>query len=197
MNERVVASIKRGEVVILPLEHSYVYACDAFSFSAVNRLHQLRNDPDGIAAQVIVGKVQTLGGLVQGLTTEVNNLTEEFWPGLLTLNLPQNKSLSWDLGDGGILDNFAVRMPNRLETLEVVNETGPLAIASARFAGAPPITFVENIHQLEALDIGELAAGPLSTVVTLEGENLGVLRVGALTLEDLRNVVPTIELANQ
>ena len=197
MKERVVASIKRGEVVILPLEHSYVYACDAFSFAAVNRLHQLRNDPEGIAAQVIVGKVQTLGGLVQGLTTEVNKLTEEFWPGLLTLNLPQNKSLSWDLGDGGILDNFAVRMPNRLETLEVVNETGPLAIASARFAGAPPITFVENIHQLEALDIGELAAGPLSTVVTLEGENLGVLRVGALTLEDLRNVVPTIELANQ
>jgi tRNA threonylcarbamoyl adenosine modification protein (Sua5/YciO/YrdC/YwlC family) len=197
MKERVVASIKRGEVVILPLEHSYVYACDAFSFAAVNRLHQLRNDPDGIAAQVIVGKVQTLGGLVQGLTTEVNKLTEEFWPGLLTLNLPQNKSLSWDLGDGGNLDNFAVRMPNRLETLEVVNETGPLAIASARFAGAPPITFVENIHQLEALDIGELAAGPLSTVVALEGENLGVLRVGALTLEDLRNVVPTIELANQ
>jgi len=197
MKERVVASIKRGEVVILPLEHSYVYACDAFSFAAVNRLHQLRNDPDGIAAQVIVGKVQTLGGLVQGLTDEVNKLTEEFWPGLLTLNLPQNKSLSWDLGDGGNLDNFAVRMPNRLETLEVVNETGPLAIASARFAGAPPITFVENIHQLEALDIGELAAGPLSTVVTLEGENLGVLRVGALTLEDLRNVVPTIELANQ
>jgi tRNA threonylcarbamoyl adenosine modification protein (Sua5/YciO/YrdC/YwlC family) len=197
MKERVVASIKRGEVVILPLEHSYVYACDAFSFAAVNRLHQLRNDPDGIAAQVIVGKVQTLGGLVQGLTAEVNKLTEEFWPGLLTLNLPQNKSLSWDLGDGGNLDNFAVRMPNRLETLEVVNETGPLAIASARFAGAPPITFVENIHQLEALDIGELAAGPLSTVVALEGENLGVLRVGALTLEDLRNVVPTIELANQ
>jgi tRNA threonylcarbamoyl adenosine modification protein (Sua5/YciO/YrdC/YwlC family) len=197
MKERVVASIKRGEVVILPLEHSYVYACDAFSFAAVNRLHQLRNDPDGIAAQVIVGKVQTLGGLVQGLTAEVNKLTEEFWPGLLTLNLPQNKSLSWDLGDGGNLDNFAVRMPNRLETLEVLNETGPLAIASARFAGAPPITFVENIHQLEALDIGELAAGPLSTVVALEGENLGVLRVGALTLEDLRNVIPTIELANQ
>ena len=197
MIERVIASIKRGEVAILPLEHSYVYACDAFSFAAVNRLHQLRNDPAGIAAQVIVGKVQTLGGLVQGLSAEVNKLTEEFWPGLLTLNLPQNKSLSWDLGDGGNLDNFAVRMPNRSETLEVVNETGPLAIASARFAGAPPINFVENFHQLEALDIGELAAGPLSTVVALEGEKLSVLRVGALTLEDLRNVAPTIELANQ
>jgi tRNA threonylcarbamoyl adenosine modification protein (Sua5/YciO/YrdC/YwlC family) len=197
MIERVVASIKRGEVVILPLEHSYVYACDAFSLSAVNRLHQLRNDPNGIAAQVIVGKVQTLGGLVQGLSAEVKKLAEEFWPGLLTLNLPQNKSLSWDLGDGGNLDNFAVRMPNQLETLEVVNETGPLAIASARFAGAPPITFVENIHQLEALDIGELTAGPLSTVVEQTGEILAITRVGAVTLEALKKVAPTIERANQ
>ena len=53
MTEKVIAAIKRGEVVILPLEHSYVYACDAFSFAAVNRLHQLRNDPPGIAAQVV------------------------------------------------------------------------------------------------------------------------------------------------
>lgn len=197
MTERVIAAIKRGEVVILPLEHSYVYACDAFSFAAVNRLHQLRNDPAGIAAQVVVGKVATLSGLVQGLSTEVKNLAEEFWPGLLTLNLPQNQSLSWDLGDGGNLENFAVRMPNRLETLEVVNATGPLAIASATLVGNPPVTNFENIHKLEALDIGDLVAGPLSSVVALEGENLVVIRVRALTLEDLRKVAPTIELANQ
>jgi tRNA A37 threonylcarbamoyladenosine synthetase subunit TsaC/SUA5/YrdC len=64
-------------------------------------------------------------------------------------------------------------------------------------AGTAPITRVENNHQLEALDVGELAAGPLSTVVVLEGENLTITRVGALTLEALRKVVPTIELANQ
>ena len=55
MIDRVIAGIQRGEVVILPLEHSYVYACDAFSFAAVNRLHLLRNDPPGIAAQVLIG----------------------------------------------------------------------------------------------------------------------------------------------
>ncbi|MEJ6627541.1 MAG: Sua5/YciO/YrdC/YwlC family protein [Actinomycetes bacterium] len=197
MTEKVIAAIKRGEVVILPLEHSYVYACDAFSIPAVNRLHQLRNDPRGIAAQVIVGKVQTLGGLVQVTSAGVKELVEEFWPGLLTLNLPQNQSLSWDLGDGGNLKNFAVRMPDQLGTLEVTNATGPLAIASATLAGGVPVTRIENIHQLQALDAGELVAGPFSTVVAQEGENLVVIRVGALTLEDLRKVAPTIELANQ
>ena len=197
MTEKVIAAIKRGEVVILPLEHSYVYACDAFSLAAVNRLHQLRNDPPGVAAQVIVGKARTLGGLAQGVSPEITELTEKFWPGLLTLNLPQNQSLNWDLGDGGNLTNFVVRMPDQISTLEVVNATGPLAIASATLAGAAPITRVENNHQLEALDVGELSAGPLSTVVSLTGENLAITRVGAVTLEALRKVAPTIELANQ
>jgi tRNA threonylcarbamoyl adenosine modification protein (Sua5/YciO/YrdC/YwlC family) len=197
MTEKVIAAIKRGEVVILPLEHSYVYACDAFSLAAVNRLHQLRNDPPGVAAQVIVGKARTISGLAQGVSPEITELTENFWPGLLTLNLPQNQSLNWDLGDGGNLTNFVVRMPDQISTLEVVNATGPLAIASATLAGTAPITRVENNHQLEALDVGELAAGPLSTVVVLEGENLTITRVGALTLEALRKVAPTIELANQ
>ena len=197
MTEKVIAAIKRGEVVILPLEHSYVYACDAFSLAAVNRLHQLRNDPPGVAAQVIVGKARTISGLAQGVSPEITELTENFWPGLLTLNLPQNQSLNWDLGDGGNLTNFVVRMPDQISTLEVVNATGPLAVASATLAGTSPITRVENNHQLEALDVGELSAGPLSTVVSLAGEILAVTRVGAVTLEALKKVAPTIELANQ
>jgi tRNA threonylcarbamoyl adenosine modification protein (Sua5/YciO/YrdC/YwlC family) len=195
MTEKVIAAIKRGEVVILPLEHGYVYACDAFSFAAVNRLHQLRNDQPGIAAQVLVGKTQTLSGLVQGLSEEVKKLIEEFWPGLLTLNLQQNQSLIWDLGDGGNLKNFSVRMPNQSATLEVINATGPLAIASATIAGGAPVLNIENPFQLETLDIGELTAGPFSTVVEQVGEKLELLRVGSLTLEDLRKVASAIELA--
>ena len=195
MTAKVIAAIKRGEVVILPLEHGYVYACDAFSFAAVNRLHQLRNDQPGIASQVLVGKTQTISGLAQGLSEDVKKLTEEFWPGLLTLNLQQNQSLVWDLGDGGNLKNFAVRMPNQTETLEVINATGPLAIASATIAGGVPVLKIEDPHQLEVLDIGELESGPLSTVVAQVGENLELLRVGSITLEDLRKVASAIELA--
>jgi len=195
MTAKVIAAIKRGEVVILPLEHSYIYACDAFSFAAVNRLHQLRNDPPGIAAQVLVGKIETISGLAQGVSEEVKKLTKEFWPGLLTLNLQQNQSLVWDLGDGGNLKYFAVRMPNKTETLEVINATGPLAIASATIAGGAPVLKIDDPHQLEVLDIGELESGPLSTVVAQVGENLELLRVGSITLEDLRKVASAIELA--
>ena len=77
---------------------------------------------------------------------------------------------------------------------------GPYYLSSQHYINAvpnTPQTKFENSHQLEALDIGELSAGPLSTVVSLTGENLAITRVGAVTLEALRKVAPTIELANQ
>ena len=197
MKDKVVAAIKRGEVVILPLEHGYVYACDAFSLAAVNRLHQLRNDPVGVAAQVLINRVETLGGIAQGLAPETQELARNFWPGLLTLQIPQNQSLNWDLGDGGNLEDFAVRVPNQNQTLEVIAETGPLAIASATVAGSAAVTSIESIHALVALDIGEISPGPSSTVVAQVLEKLVVNRVGALTLEELRKVVSAIELASE
>jgi tRNA A37 threonylcarbamoyladenosine synthetase subunit TsaC/SUA5/YrdC len=115
----------------------------------------------------------------------------------LTLNLAQSQSLVWDLGDDGKLRDFAVRMPEQTQTLEVINATGPLAIASATVAGEAPVRTAANPHNLEILDIGELEIGPLSTVVVQAGPKLLLSRVGAITLEDLRKVVPTIELANQ
>jgi len=197
MKAEVIAAIKRGEVAIVPLEHGYAYACDAFSIPAVNRLHQLRNDPPGIAAQVIIAKTAVLDGIAQGITPQVRELTAAFWPGLLTLKLLQNQSLNWDLGDGGTLREFAVRVPNQLQTLEIIEETGPLAIASAAKSGNKPVTKISNSNGLAAFDIGEIQPGPLSTVVGLKGENLVVIRVGALTLEDLRKVVSAIELASE
>jgi len=194
--ERVVAAITRGEVVILPLEYSYVYACDAFSYSAVNRLHQLRDDPKGVVAQVIVGRANTLEGIAQNVSTEIKNLVAEFWPGLLTLKIAPNQNLNWDLGDSGALGEFAVRMPNQIQTLEVMNQTGPLAIASATLAGMAPVQIAPVDPNLEILDIGELTPGPLSTVITEVEGQLTISRLGAHTLEELRKVASAIEVVS-
>jgi tRNA A37 threonylcarbamoyladenosine synthetase subunit TsaC/SUA5/YrdC len=86
-------------------------------------------------------------------------------------------------------------MPDQAQTLEVIKATGPLAIATATIAGGPAVLRIENTFALEALDIGELESGPLSSVVAQVGEKLELLRVGSLTLEDLRKVASAIELA--
>ncbi len=85
-------------------------------------------------------------------------------------------------------------MPNQIQTLEVMNKTGPLAIASATLAGMAPLQIAPVDPNLEALDIGELTPGPLSTVITEVDGKLTISRLGAHTLEELRKVVSAIEV---
>ena len=61
---------------------------------------------------------------------------QNFWPGLLSLNLKPQAGLNWDLGDGNTLDQISVRIPDSQFILEVLKKSGPLVIASAAAAGS-------------------------------------------------------------
>ena len=56
---RALKSIRDGYVIVVPLEHGYVYACDAFSHFAVRAMHVLRGDALGVVAQVIIPNAKT------------------------------------------------------------------------------------------------------------------------------------------
>ena len=106
-------------------------------------------------------------------------------------------SLQWDLGD---LDGtVAVRMPLHPVALEILRETGPMAVSSANKTGQPPAGTAEEARAQLAfsvsvyLESGELPDRTPSSIVDLTGEVPRLLRAGAIPLEKLRAVVPTIE----
>ena len=201
IRDRALVALLQGEVIVVAAEHGYLYVCDAFNQTAVNRIHTLRGDNPGTAAQVLIGKVTAVSGLASDFDSDWQKVVNAFWPGLLTVQLAPQSALRWDLGDGRALSEFAVRIPNREFLLSLLNRSGPLAAASASGAGQSPI---QDIAQASALpmevglqvDEGLLPTGPASTVLRRvnSGENPGieVLREGAITLEELQAVVPTI-----
>ncbi len=200
---KVVESLRSGGIIVAAVESAYVYACDAFDREAVSRLHTLRGDDFGVACQVMIGNFETLDGIAQNVTEDLSLLTQKFWPGLLTLHVAPTYGLSWDLGDAGELGEFAVRIPDRELFRAVLEKSGPLAVASAALVGRPPILDIGQISALYSdityyLDEGVLTSGPASTVVQQIsiGTDLGleVLRVGAITLEALQEVLPNISL---
>jgi tRNA threonylcarbamoyl adenosine modification protein (Sua5/YciO/YrdC/YwlC family) len=199
--ERVVESLRKGEVIVLPMEHAYVFACDAFAHDAVAKIHTLRGDPYGTAAQVLIGSLTTLDGISQNTPEELHALADKFWPGLLTLQVTPHMGLNWDLGDHGELSEFAVRIPNQDFVIELLKKSGPLAMASAALAGRPAISAIDQIIVLHSdisffLDHGTLPDGPASTVVRyrVHGHEAGVevIRVGAISLSEMADVVPEI-----
>jgi len=194
---RALKEIRAGYVIVVPLEHGYVYLADAFSQYAVRALHVLRGHEDGVAAQVLAHSADTVSGIARELSADAEKLMKEFWPGLLSLNLRPNIGLDWDLGDDKELDLFSVRVPKATFVRALLKQSGPLAVASAAPAGSGPLLKINRADIKEwdvaaVFDKGPLKAGPQSTVVEVSGSDLRLVRPGAISSEQLLKVVPTM-----
>jgi hypothetical protein len=104
----------------------------------------------------------------------------------------------WDLGD--TMGTVAVRMPLHPIALDLLRRTGPMAVSSANRHSLPAATTADEAQtQLgDAISV-YLDAGPCtdnvpSTILDLTGTVPRLLRAGALSVDDLRKVVPVIDL---
>ncbi len=145
---------------------------------------------------VLVGTARAAAALAEDLGAFGQDLIDEFWPGALTLVFRASPTLLWDLGD--TKGTVALRMPLHSVALEVLKQTGPLAVSSANRHGQPPaITADEAEQQLgEAvsvyLDGGPCADNIPSTILDLTGTIPTVLRAGAISVDRLRAVASVI-----
>lgn len=197
--ERAVAALRDGRMIIAPLEHAYVFAVDAFNHAAVKKIHILRQDPRGTAAQVLVGDTSTVKGITLEFGPTISSLCEKFWPGLLTVNIAPARGLVWDLGDERTLEEIAVRVPAADFIRDVALASGPLAVASATLAGRPPVRKSSFFPCLDSdyaalFDAGELPEGPTSTVISVKDDGVLLRRQGAISLADLRAITPNIAI---
>src|SRR3712207_2426594 len=145
---------------------------------------------------VLIGEASTLAGLVVNPPPVANQLAQAFWPGGLTLVVEHAPSLAWDLGDAE--GTVAVRLPDDEVARDLLRRTGPLAVSSAHRPGRPAATTAEQaVDQLGGsaavvLDDGPRAGSAASTIVDCTGPVPRVLRVGAIPVDRLREVVPDI-----
>ncbi len=193
-------AVRSGAVVVLPTDTLYGIGADAFNSSAVASVLAAKGRGRDMPVPVLVGSWSTIDGLVNFVPAVLRDLIEAFWPGGLTVVVEHAPSLAWDLGDAR--GTVAVRMPLHPVALELLAETGPMAVSSANVTGQPPaVTAQQAYAQLGEsvsvyLDGGEVPLGRPSTIVDLTGEVPTVLRAGAIDLAALREVVPSIEASS-
>lgn len=191
-----VDAIRSGDLVVLPTDTVYGLAADAFAPAAVDGLLSAKMRGRDMPVGVLVGSWRGLDGLVLSVPAYVRELVEAFWPGGLSLVVQQAPSLSWDLGDSR--GTVMVRMPLHPVVLEVLSETGPLAVSSANVSGEPPATSAAAaLAQLgDAVEVylesGTCGEPVASTIVDVTSAAPQVLRLGAISLDSLREVVPGV-----
>lgn len=191
-------AVRRGELVVLPTDTVYGVGADAFTPEAVSALLAAKARGRDMPVPVLVSSESMLSGIVADLPDAATSLTRDFWPGGLTIIVEHAPSLAWDLGES--LGTVAVRMPLHPVALELIAETGPLAVSSANVSGSPAATTVDEARDQLGdsvavyLDGGSCADVVPSTIVDLTGDTPYVRREGIVLLEDLRGVLPEIEL---
>ncbi|GAA3930702.1 L-threonylcarbamoyladenylate synthase [Streptomyces gulbargensis] len=194
------SAVRRGELVVLPTDTVYGIGADAFSSEAVTDLLAAKGRGRGMPTPVLIGSPTTLHGLVTDFSEQAWELVDAFWPGALTLVARHQPSLAWDLGDSR--GTVALRMPLHPVAIELLTEVGPMAVTSANTAGNPVPEDCDAAQQMLGdsvsvyLDGGPTPGNVPSSIVDVTGPVPVLLREGALTPDELRKVVPDLEVAN-
>lgn len=194
-------ALRRGELIILPTETVYGLAADAGDPDAVARVFEAKGRPrfNPLIAHV-TGRDMAEG--FAAIPALADRLISRFWPGPLTLVLPiADEGAVCDLARAG-LDTVAVRAPaHPLAQALLAAFEGPICAPSANRSGRPsPTTFTDALEETgrfaaAALDGGPCAVGLESTVVSVRGGEVRLLRPGGLDRAEIEAVVGPLQAA--
>ncbi len=189
------AAVKSSRLVVMPTDTVYGIGADAFDNGAVAALLAAKGRGRDMPVGVLVGSWHTIEGLVYSVPHSARELIRAFWPGALSLVVQQAPSLQWDLGDAR--GTVMLRMPLHPVALELLRETGPMAVSSANLSGRPAATTSEEAQRQLGdlvqvyLDAGTSPEQAASTIVDLTGSTPRLLREGPISAAAIAEVLGT------
>jgi tRNA threonylcarbamoyl adenosine modification protein (Sua5/YciO/YrdC/YwlC family) len=180
--------IAAGGVIVIPTDTVYGIACDPRAAGAVERVYRIKRRPEGMELSILGARIADLEehGLLDGVARRLGTAC---WPGPLSLVVSVAHPGRFAVPRDG--ETVSLRVPGHALLRELLARTGPLASTSANRHGEPAaVTAEEALAVLgEEVDLvvdGGSADGRGSTIIDLTEVPPRVLRVGPLSLEELR-----------
>lgn len=191
--------IREGKLVAIPTETVYGLGADALNPIAVAKVFEAKKRPSFDPLIVHIANIETLDTLFEApIDNKVFLLAKAFWPGPLTI-VYQKKPDVPDIVSSG-LSTVAVRMPSHPIAQKLIQLSGTaIAAPSANLFGHLSPTKAQHVaKQLKKIDYildgGKTHFGIESTVIAVSNKEATILRPGAISLEDIRKVLPEATL---
>ena len=173
--------LRAGELVAFPTETVYGLGARADDAGALAALCAVKRRPTGKKFTILIPHPDDCGLYAAPLCVATAALAREFWPGPLTLVVPDGKG-----GEVGL------RCPDCEVTRRMLGAAGaPIAAPSANVSGQPPARSADEVLAVfqgliaAVLDGGTVGLGEASTVVRVSQGGIEVLREGALSREEI------------
>lgn len=193
--DKAAALIRQGELVSFPTETVYGLGADATNEAAVKKVYAAKGRPSDNPLIVTVSSEEMVRKYVDHISSDAQKLIDRFWPGSLTMIFKLKPHALSKAVTGG-LETAAFRFPNNQLTLDLISKAGvPIVGPSANTSGKPSPTTAKHVyHDLNGkiaaiLDDGPTTVGVESTVLDMSVETPSILRPGAVTKDDIENVI--------
>jgi L-threonylcarbamoyladenylate synthase len=189
------AIVSTGGCVAMPTETVYGLAADAMSDIAVAGIYAAKGRPSFNPLIVHVADL-TMAERLATLPPVTRDLISAFWPGALTLVLPQRPEAGLAKAVTAGLTTVAIRCPAHPAMHDLIAASGrPLAAPSANASGSVSPTTASHVQETLSgripliIDAGPCAGGLESTIVSVSEGYLNILRPGPVTCGMLADVV--------
>ena len=191
--------LKNGSLVAIPTETVYGLGANALDGKACLEIFKAKGRPSDNPLIVHISDPRDAEKIA--FTNPLYYaLAEKFMPGPLTIILPKRDNIPNEVTAG--LDSVAIRCPVHPVANELIRIAGiPIAAPSANSSGKPsPTTASHVLDDMNGkipliLDGGECDVGVESTVIKITDNEIVLLRPGAVTVEMLKSVCPSVSVA--
>lgn len=174
-----------GGIGVLPTDTIYGLVGSALSPQTVERIYELRKRNKEKPMIILISSIKDLSNFEIKLTDEQQESLQKLWPGKVSVVIPC-ESEKFDYLHRG-QKSLAFRLPETQWLRQFLKKAGPIVAPSANFEGEQPAKTIEQAKTYFKdepdfyLDFGELNGEP-STIVELDGDEVRVLRQGAVKL---------------
>ncbi len=188
-----VSILRQGGLVAFPTDTVYGLGAGVNIPQAVERVYRVKERPPNMALPLLLADISQISEVAEPVPPIAWLLAKKFLPGALTIVLPKSKSVPDTITAGG--ETVAVRIPDHPVPVALIQGLGmPIVGTSANLSGKPnSLTAYEVYSQFgDRLDLvidgGVCRGGRESTVIDITGEVPVILREGAISEKELRQV---------
>jgi L-threonylcarbamoyladenylate synthase len=186
--------LRSGGIVALPTDTVYGIAVALDTPGGVEALFTAKRRPPDKGIMLLLAdaaQAPTIGAWPASAAA----LADAFWPGGLTVIVPQRPDVPLPPALTAGTPTIGLRVPDHPTPRSLAAAVGPLPTTSANVSGVPEATDAAGIvAQLGGsvalvVDGGRAHGGPASTVVDCTAEPPRILRIGAVPIEAIEDVL--------
>ncbi len=185
--------ISKGKLVVYPTETVYGIAADVFNTVAIKKLYLAKKRPFDMPLSVAVANKDMVENIAV-MTHNVEKLIDAFLPGPLTIITKKSSSVP-DIVTS-MSQKVGIRIPDNKVALKLIEEADmPIIATSANLhSHKDAVTADEAIKDFgdkvtTYLDAGACSLGKPSTIVWIMGDEIEIMRQGAITKKQIEDVL--------